>query len=433
MRLTLFLMAALLYGQSAPDPTVVLDQARAKVRATMWRIPKYACLQTIDRSYYEPPRPYFGEVSCDQISADKKNQPKPPRLASTDRLRLEVAQGAETEIHSWPGASRFDLALFDQIVDTGPFGTGTFGGYLMDIFDNPGVEFDYRGEQTREGKRLLVYGYTVAHEISHYDVKAHDSWVTSGYGGTFEVDPESLEVERLTLQTSELPVETGLCEAVSALDYQRVQIGDGTFLLPRASQLRLIFRSGRETNNATTFQGCREFHAESAVHFGAETAAVDVPDAPGKSRPPLPRGLDVDLRLIDRIDTETSAMGDPVTAAVVRDVHAGGSKEILIPAGAVVHGRINRMEHHLIPSEYLVIGLSLQSLEMGGESLPFNARLQTAANLTGRSTPGDSSRSLTERTPMGPVNSFRFPFEKHHVMAAGTLSHWVTIDPATSR
>jgi hypothetical protein len=40
----LLLMAAALYGQAAPDPAEVLDAARAKIRAEMRRLPKYACL-----------------------------------------------------------------------------------------------------------------------------------------------------------------------------------------------------------------------------------------------------------------------------------------------------------------------------------------------------------------------------------------------------
>jgi hypothetical protein len=428
MRPTLFLLAAVLYGQSAPDPTVVLDQVRAKIRATMKRIPKYTCLQTVDRSYYPAEKLKYGETACAQLSADGKNAQKPPRPASTDRLRLEVAQASDSEIHSWPGSGRFDLKLFDRIVDSGPFGTGAFGGYLIDIFDNDLVQFDYRGEDVRDNHRLLVYGYSVARKASHYTVRAHDDWVFTAFSGTFELNPDSVEIERVILQTAELPFETGLCEAVSTLDYQRVEIGDGSFLLPRASQLLLIYQGGGESNSVTTFEGCREFHAESSVSFGTPTAALEAPDVHRKSRPPLPGGLDVDLRLIDSIDTDTSAAGDPVSATVVHDVRQ--SREILIPAGAVVHGRISRMEHHHLPTEYLVIGLSLQSVEIGGESVPFSARLQSGPGYVG---PGaNPSRGLTPR-PIGPPNSFLFSSTTRHVIAAGTMSHWETTDPATAR
>lgn len=124
MRVTLLLLsAAALFGQTAPDPSEVLESAREKIHAAMKRLPKYACLQTIDRTYLAPPATYSPKASCDQINADLKKGRKPLHLESTDRLRLEVAHGVDGEIHAYPAASRFDLTEIDQIVDSGPFGT----------------------------------------------------------------------------------------------------------------------------------------------------------------------------------------------------------------------------------------------------------------------------------------------------------------------
>lgn len=152
---------------------------------------------------------------------------------------------------------------------------------------------------------------------------------------------------------------------------------------------------------------------------------------PGKSRPPLPRGLYVELRLDTPIDTDTAAAGDPVSATVVHGVHAYQSKEILIPAGAVAHGRVSRMEHHFVPSEYLVIGVSFESLEIDGESSPFAARLNGSSSFS-LARGGGTLPALQPRSPVSPTNSFEFPFAKRHVMAAGTVSQWVTVDHANS-
>jgi hypothetical protein len=274
MRPVLFLVAAVAYAQTPPDPTMVLDQARAKIATAMKRLPKYACVQTIDRSYYASPKSRPGETSCDQMSADRKNGQKSLRLEKTDRLRLDVAQGLETEIHSRPGASRFDLTELHQIVDSGPFGTGSFGGYLVDIFDNDGTQYDYEGQRTTGNRSVYVYGYAVAQSVSHYEIEDGASWFTTAYSGTFEVDPETFEIGRLTVHTSELPVETHICHADSTMDYQRVEIGDGSFLLPGRTRLQLMLRDGQETDNTTVYTSCREFHAESAVSFSAPSPAA---------------------------------------------------------------------------------------------------------------------------------------------------------------
>ena len=67
----LLLIASLSSAQTAPDPSEVLDGAREKIQATMRRLPKYACVQTVDRTYYALSVPYVGQTSCDQIGADK--------------------------------------------------------------------------------------------------------------------------------------------------------------------------------------------------------------------------------------------------------------------------------------------------------------------------------------------------------------------------
>ena len=429
MRLAFFVLAAALYGQTAPDPSEVLDRARETIRASIGRQPKYTCLETVDRSFYRAPANYVGGMSCDQISADRRKRRKPLDLDSTDRVRLEVAQSVDGELHSWPGASRFDLNDIDQIVDQGPFGTGAFGAYLGDIFDNDEAQFDYRGEKIRADKHVYVFGFAVAPEASHYEIHASGVWMTAGYSGTFELDPSTLEIGRITVETSELPSETEVCEAATELDYHRVTIGDGTFLLPREGRLRLVLRNGDETNNTTVFSGCREFRGESTVRFDkpASIPLAMLPVVSLDTRAPIEPNLPVDLRLTTPVDTDTSAAGDAITATVVHAVHPHQSNEVLIPAGAVVHGRISRIEHHYYPAPYWLIGFAFGSVEFGGLASPIALRTELPAHFTG-TIPVDLLRRLWRRSPDPLPDSMIFPNEKRHVMPQGTVTRWITGD-----
>ena len=417
-----------MFGQVAPDPSEVLEGAQEKIRAAMRKLPKYACLQTIERTYLAPPSTYSPKSSCDQISADLKKGRKPMHLESTDRLRREVAHGADSEIHALP-ASRFDLTEIDQIVDNGPFGTGAFGGYLVDIFDNDGTRYDHRGTQARDGRQFFVYGYVVAESVSHYEVRTGAGWANTAYSGTFEIDPQTFEIARLTVLTSELPAGSSFCEADSTLAYQRVEIGNGTFLLPKQNELHLFFRDGHETSNTMVFSGCREFHAESEVRFespdGKPAGTLAAPTVPPAPRPPLPAQLAVDLRIDTAIDTDTAAAGDLVAATVVHNVHVHGSFDTLIPAGATVRGRISRIEHHLTPSEYLLIGFTFESVDFDGAVSPFFARTELPDHFTGTA-PALAMRAILERTPPLPPDAIVFPHEKRHVMRSGTVIHWIT-------
>lgn len=416
MRAVLVLAAAALYGQSSPDPNDALARAQARIVTTMLRLPKYACVQTIDRTYYAPSSSRHLGTSCDQMSADKR----PLAVTKTDRLRLDVAQAGGYEIHSWPGARRFDMTEIDQVVEGGPFGTGSFGGYLVVIFDNDTTKYSYQGEKTRDGKSYLTYHYSVPLAASSYEILSRGSRLTTAFSGTFEIDEASLDIARITVETSELPAETELCEASSTLDYQSVQIGDGSFLLPKQSQLRMLQRDGGETNSSTVFTGCREFLAKSEVTFGQPTDMPATSAAPAaQSRAPLPGGLEIELRLTKAIDTDTAAAGDPVEASVTHAVRAPNSREILIPAGAVAHGRISLVEHHFAPTEYLVVGIAFESLETGAEAAPFAAHMQR--QVTAFATARDT------RVIFGPPDSFVFVSEKRHRISAGTVSEWVTV------
>ena len=431
MKQAIFLLVTMAYAQPGAGPAEVLRLARERIVTSIKRLPKYTCIQTTNRSHYVPAKPHRGETPCDQMIADEKDGQKPMRLSVADRLRLDVAMGTEQEIYSWPGASRFDLTELDQIVTTGTFSTGAFGADLIDIFDNDGTRYDFRGAENRDGHNVFVYGYAVAQSVSHSHVRDGPAWFTTGYSGTFEVDPESFEIRRVTVQTPELPVETRFCQTELTLDYRRTQIGDGFFPLPRQTQMHAILRDGDESENTTTFTACREFQAESVVSFSPPNAAAEAGAVSTHPHPQIPPGLALELRLDTPIDTETSAVGDQVAATVARDVHARESKEIVIRAGAVAHGRVIRLEHHFLPFEYLVVGISFTRLERDGEPVPFRARLNGGgAPVTIVRSGSNLPPVLRPRTPVSPANAFEFPFEKRHVIAAGTVSNWITINPA---
>ena len=221
-------------------------------------------------------------------------------------------------------------------------------------------------------------------------------------------------------------------------------------MLPRESELHLILRNGQEGKNTTTFSSCREYQAHSDVRF--DNARFDAPgittaetvDVALKRPLPPTRRYELELKINQSVDSDEAAAGDPITAIVVHDVHPYQSKEVVIPVGAVAHGRISRVEHHFLPTEYVVIGIAFQSLEIDGETVPFTARpINGRATLSvspgadsgvtaarrGTDIPMGSTTPLQLRTPMGPPGSFVFQFVKRHVMAAGTVSQWVTTFP----
>lgn len=428
-RLAPILLAAALFAQASRDPAVLLDQARTRLRSMTRRLPLYSCLETVDRTYFQPaPEATRPIPNCSQLDEALRAQAFPLRLEFTDRLRLEVAVDQGHEIRSWPGPGRFDPRRVDAFIEgPGAIGTGAFGTYLLDIFDNPGTRFQFSGERNVDGHTALEYLFRVPEAASHYQSKAGATWQTTGYSGSFQLDGETLDLHQLVIRTDELPAATSLCQASTTLDYQRVRIGDGDLLLPRQSRMLAVSRNAVETENLITFSGCREYQAESEILFDMDPAVADAATHASVRAPlVLPIGLPITLELAAPIDTDNAAAGDPISAKVIKPVKRPGSGEILIPAGAIVRGRVARLEHHISPEPYFLIALTFNRLEVGGISSPFAARLDQGSELARRLGADLMPRGSGAAAWSNGV--FLFATTKNrHVIPAGYQSNWFTL------
>ena len=232
-------------GQAERDPGEALERARANLQSMTQRLSKYACIETVDRIYYEPPPAVAPPLSCSTIQAARERRTAPLAIESTDRLRLEVTVSEGHEIHAWPGATRFDTRDVDEIIHQGPIGTGSFGTHLIGVFDNPAVDFHYVGEKTEDNRKYLEYSYHVSAEASRYRVKTGATWRIVPYDGSFSLDSETLTLHRFTVDAAPMPPGSFMCRLSGALEYQSVRIGDGDVLLPRQGEGPSIHRNGR--------------------------------------------------------------------------------------------------------------------------------------------------------------------------------------------
>lgn len=78
------------------------------------------------------------------------------------------------------------------------------------------------------------------------------------------------------------------------------------------------------------------------------------------------------MRLQSPISFEKSAVGHPVTTRLDHAVKAGG---VQLPKGAVLSGRIRRLEEVYLPEKVFYVGLELSSAAFGNKRATFTARL----------------------------------------------------------
>jgi len=434
MRAALILaVAAAACAQPRHDPTEVLAHARDKLLDRTDRIPNYVCVETVNRSYLKNANSGSWPGSCDQIMGARKKGDYKLRIEATDRLRLDVKVSEGQEIGAWAGARKFDSRNIVDFVGGGPFGTGPLGTLIGDIFPNRGTRFEYDGEEILDHTGVFKFSYQVPVEFSHYLIKSLNGWAPTAFSGGLWIEPESSELRRLTAGSSELPPETLTCVADLDVVYERERIGSRDFLLPRRSELHFVLRDSTETHSVTTYSDCHEYHAESTLRFDESPTTEPVGKGSGVlGAPALPPGLKIRLAIETPIDTDIAAAGDVFTAKVLKPVRAEHSKETIIPAGAIVRGRIVGMEHFLGPAPYFQIAIHPQSIEIDGVESPFFAMLDRSVEFAGaRKTTGLSRRGVPVWLPPSgqPLNvgALFFSTSKSRlIVPRGQESDWIT-------
>jgi hypothetical protein len=431
--LAVLLSAMTVWVAADDDPVAVLMRVRDRVMAHAQRIPNHTCVETIVRDWYDlaagpPPR------SCDALLGRRKRAGAGTltRLASTDRLRLDVALAATREMYSWTGAGKFEEGEIDQLVRTGAIGTGSFAATLLGIFEARDPRFVFEGEKTVDRRRLLEYSFNISEEQSHYQVKAVGQWLITGYTGTLLVDPVTAELVRLSVRTEELPRATNSCEVDTTLDYGMVRLGAEEYLLPTLTHERFINQDGSEAENTITFAACREFRGESTVSFGGSPEGAEGRrQAAGPSPLDLPSGLAITVELTSTIQVDQAAAGDRITGRLAAPIR-NAQEKMLVPEGAVLEGRLMRVETRYGHPNDVGIAFRWETLEVDGVKAPLWITPDWQTKVQSKAQPGElRPRPMVFELPRpgeGQYATLHFSGE-HVVVKSGQLSSWFTVKP----
>ncbi len=410
-RITFLAAAIAAAAQQPPDPIEVLHNALPKLVEAIERLPRYTCVQTVNRSYYRHNR---ARPTCDETLDYKRSGYLPLEATATDRLRLDVAvDESGREIYSWAGAGSFEYKNIPEFVGGGPMSTGPFGPFLMGIFGNRDVHFFFEGRDT--AATSLVWRFKVPVELSRYELLIGDTRRTIPFNGTFQISRDTSELERLSVVTTALQAGLGICEATTTVDFGRQTIAGTSYILPRESRFHAV-GMGTETENVATWSSCREYRAESSIRFD-DAASQAAGSADSDRRAALSPGQSMILALDSEIDTGIAAAGDPIVART--------------STGDTVRGRIIRMEHQLVGTPAFRIALLFESIESDGVSRPLSLVLDSKAGRQSEFVVGAAEVPHSEesigRTLVFPTAAARF------VVPKGYQSRWVTVAPKTPR
>ncbi len=94
------------------------------------------------------------------------------------------------------------------------------------------------------------------------------------------------------------------------------------------------------------------------------------------------------LSFTEPINSNTAAAGDSISARVVHNVTAKGRKEVLIPAGSMVRGRITDMRIWILPYRHFILSITWETVDVRGVVSPFSAKLDRMAESQKAGLPG---------------------------------------------
>jgi hypothetical protein len=374
MRADRIILAAAVFSLASGSATaevgdaMLLARIKAHMREELSHVTNYTCLETTARFHKEPGRR--------------------AKIRPFDTVRLEVAYANH---HEWYG-SPYDRNLSQDnpvaFVGSGMIGNGFFEITLNNIFVGEGAIFIWRGEETLAGRTAYRYDFRLPRRFGEITVSLVGGIGTVGEQGSFWVNPQTLDLIRVEAQADEIPPYLPLGEMSLSVDYARTRIGDYGVLLAQDADLRMLKVAGEENYNHLEYTHCRAFSAESAISFDQEPSELPQASPPDSSKTlsatngifqAVPALLLVTVQLTTAI-TDRDAVGALIQGKVLGDVQNKG--KIVIPNGAVVRGRIRRLERY--EKGGFVVGLEFTEVEAGdGSSLRFYADLLRLGKTTG--------------------------------------------------
>ncbi len=302
--------------QPLSDETLRLARLRLAASSLFEKLPNITCTLTTERSRRQ--------------SANRK-------FELIDNLRLEVGLIDGKELYAWPGSRRFDdRELVDMVGKEGAIGSGDFATHAKSILLSGKTKLKFEGDETLDGRRADRWSFHYPIETSQYMMRIPPLEGMVGYSGVLWADSINRDLLRIEMEINEIPSHLPLKIGIKHITYERVRIGDASFLLPKDSDLTLVHRDGSESRNRTSFASCRQFTGASTLTF--EDPPPDAaPKAPAVAWS-LPEGLVVQLKPAADVDFRKAAVGDQIRFIVSKD--AISAKQTWLPSGAMVEGRI---------------------------------------------------------------------------------------------
>lgn len=353
-----------------PQNVLQLAQLKREVKSRLAALPNYTCVETIQRSR-------------------RRNAQEPFRLLDT--VRIEVAVISNRELYSWPGANEFEDRDLGDMIGAGMISSGSFTSAISNVLLNNIATITWHGNEDLRGRRAVRWDYRIPYNLSDWTLRIEGRQGNVSETGSFWADAETLELLRLEINAKDIPPDLPITAANDSFDYSPMRVGSRDLLLPQTAENLVTHWNGKQSRNLIEFSHCREFAAEARLSFDAPKT-MEKPLAP-VAEVSLPAGLRFSIRLAKPVDSQVAKVGDPLAAEMVSSVEY--KHNLVVPKGAMLRGRIRRLERYSTPRPHWVVGLEFTDIEFPGHHARFFGEMTGVAPGAGLSLTLSASQTET--------------------------------------
>ncbi len=334
----------------------ILEQIKQRAIDQISRSANYSCVETLDRKYLRSRNSTPGVCAPGQAFDAQEFM--------HDRLHLNLAVSRGSEIFSWYGENTFTSESVEKLVQDGPISSGSFVGFVRNIFIQPGVAFSYRGKSRERGVEVVRFDYTVAKAVSAFRVRgAQGQSAIVPFHGSFTANASTFELAQLKMTVDKIPLGLKICRADSEVNYQMASIFGVKTLIPESFELHVDDDTHIHTVSRGAYLQCREFRAESKLRFDNPSLPLES-SGPTTSDDWLPAGLILPVQLLTRLDSKTTFTGDAVDAILTAPVRNEAGTILLSPK-AVLRGVISQLETIYGAPTYSSVRLMFHTVNTG--------------------------------------------------------------------
>src|ERR1700690_1145384 len=242
---------------------------KERVLQDLHRLPNCTCTEVIERSY-RPPR----------------SRPAGP-FDLVDRLQVELGYISGEELYSKPGGKSLSESELNRLV-SGTVSTGDFLIMVSNLFELETAEFVANSPEVHGGAMALRSDCRVPAKGSYWIVSVEALEAEVGYHGSFWVTQDSLDLIEVTFSADNIPQPLGFASLDRTMQYQRVPVGPSSLIIPASVVMLAVDVEGGDEKVEVQFHNCREYTAESVLHFGEDIPPESTARAFEAPQPKLP-------------------------------------------------------------------------------------------------------------------------------------------------